>query len=45
MASKLALWTLLGQLAKSSVPKVAELVREAAHKISLQMGYSATRRS
>jgi len=35
----------IAQLSRSSVPKVAELVREAARKISQQMGYSAARRS
>lgn len=35
----------LAQLEKSRVPKMAELVREAARKISQQMGYSAARRS
>ena len=34
----------IAQLARGSVPKVAELVREAARKISQQMGYSAARR-
>jgi DNA-binding IclR family transcriptional regulator len=34
----------VAQLARGSVPKVAELVREAARKISQQMGYSAARR-
>ncbi|MGH9649467.1 MAG: IclR family transcriptional regulator domain-containing protein, partial [Terriglobales bacterium] len=34
----------IGQLEKNRLPKVAELVREAARKISQQMGYSAARR-
>jgi IclR family acetate operon transcriptional repressor len=33
----------IGQFGRSSIPKVAELVREAARKVSQQMGYSARR--